>query len=71
MGSIVDKILEFAPDMGVFTTRQMAFRAYGELSYKNINSTAGKLRTLAKQGYIVQVGTIVENGTRMASWRAL
>ena len=71
MGSIIDRIQELAPTMGTFTTRQMAFRAYGEISASAVNCTGTKLRALERQGYIERVGVIREDKVMMQTWRAV
>ena len=70
MGSIIDRIIAEAPTMGTFTTRQMAFRVFGELTDTGIASVGAKLRSLAKQGYIVSLGNVRDNGYHQATWRA-
>lgn len=71
MGSVIDRIQELAPTMGVFTTREMAFRVYGETANDNkIGMVGGKLRSLAKQGYIVALGIVRANGYHQAQWRS-
>ena len=72
MGSIIDRIQELAQDMGVFTTRQMAFRVYGNATNTAISSTGGKLRTLERQGYLRKVGIIHDDGgNSMMTWEAV
>ena len=71
MGSVIDKVQELAPAMGVFTTRQMAFKVFGELTDSGISSVGSKLRSLARQGYIVSLGNVRDNGYHQATWRAV
>lgn len=71
MGSVIDRIIAEAPTMGTFTTRQMAFRVFGELSDAGISSVGSKLRSLARQGYIIPLGNIRDNGYHQATWRAV
>lgn len=70
MGSVIERILAEAPAMGTFTTREMAFKVYGELTDVKIGMTGGKLRSLAKQGYIVALGIIMADGYHQAQWRS-
>ena len=70
MGEVIDRILAEAPVMGTFTTRQMAFRVYGELTDIKIGTVGAKLRSLAKQGYIVSLGIIMADGYHQAQWRS-
>lgn len=71
MGSVIERILAEAPAMGTFTTRQMAFKVYGETANDaKIGMTGGKLRSLAKQGYIVALGIIMADGYHQAQWRS-
>lgn len=69
MGSVIERILAEAPAMGTFTTREMAFKVYGELTDVKIGMTGGKLRSLAKQGYIVALGIVIADGYHQARWR--
>lgn len=71
MGSIIDRIQELATDMGTFTTRQMAFRAYGEISNHAVSTTGAKLRSLERQGYIRRAGVIYERGMMLQTWRSV
>lgn len=71
MGSVIDKIQELAPTMGTFTTRQMASRAYGEISNHAVSTTGAKLRSLERQGYIRRAGVIYERGMMLQTWRAI
>lgn len=71
MGSVIDRIIEEAPTMGEFTTRQMAFRVFGELTDTGIASVGAKLRSLARQGYIQPLGLTRERGYHQATWRAV
>ena len=71
MGSVIDRIQELAPTMGTFTTRQMAFRAYGVITTSAVNCTNSKLRALERQGYIERAGVIREGKVMMQTWRAI
>ena len=71
MGSIIDRIIEEAPTMGDFTTRQMAFRIFGELNDANIARVGEKLRRLANQGYVVRVAMVrMGYAQKQAIWRS-
>lgn len=71
MGSVIDRIQELAPTMGTFTTRQMAFRAYGTITTSAVNCTGTKLRALERQGYVKKVGVVNDGGVMMQTWRAI
>ena len=70
MGSVIERILAEAPAMGTFTTREMAFKVYGELTDVKIGMVGGKLRSLDKQGYIVALGIVMANGYHQARLRS-
>ena len=71
MGSVIDRIQELAPTMGVFTTREMASRIYDELTDNRIVSVGMKLKRLAAQGYIVKVDTVkARYSQHQAIWRS-
>ena len=71
MGSVIDRVQELAADMGTFTTRQMAFRAYGAVDMKAVTCAGDKLRRLANQGYVERVDKIEVDGRLVYRWRAV
>lgn len=47
-----DTVLEYAKTMGEFSTIQMAYRAYGDLTNNHLSATHRMLMRLLKWGFI-------------------
>jgi hypothetical protein len=67
-----DLIFETALTMGAFTTKQMTFAVYGDVTASHISGTQHKLARLLKSGKMERVGRMKADGCqRQMYWRAI
>ena len=69
MGTRLEIIEQYAPQMGTFTTRQMASVTFGSINASAIHATYERLVKLAKRGKMRREGLALIDGTLQMTWR--
>lgn len=69
MGSRLEIIEQYAPQMGTFTTRQMALVAFGAINASTIHGTYDRLVKMKKRGQMEKAGPALIDGIWQMTWR--